>query len=278
VTAPGVTVLAGAVDHHVHLGLVDRSLLADGPLVKVIDCGWDPEQALAWRAAPPTGVELLVAGPFHTAPGGYPSGRSWAPAGAVCEIADAGEAELAAERAAKAGYDAFKIALHDGMPLLDGVVLAVLIEAAHSNGLRVFVHPEGDGQAMRAVRAGADVLVHSPWTERLTDTELHECVAAGVVWISTLAIHSGADRLRAVDNARRFVALGGTLLYGTDMGNGDTPVGVSALELTLLEAAGLGGDQLLKSVLVGEARLKAPLPVPRTADELTTWLKESCRA
>jgi imidazolonepropionase-like amidohydrolase len=273
-----MTMLAGAVDHHVHLGLVDRSLLATGPLVKVIDCGWDPEQALAWRADPPAGVELLIAGPFHTAPGGYPSGRGWAPAAAVREVADASAARIAAERAAAAGYDAFKIALHDGMPLLDEALLAALVNAAHSNGLRVFVHPEGDGQAMRAVRAGADVLVHTPWTERLTDAELRECVAAGVVWVSTLAIHSGADRLRAVDNARRFVALGGTLLYGTDMGNGEIPVGISELELTLLEAAGLSGDDLLKSVLVGEARLKAPLPVPRTASELTTWLKESCRA
>jgi hypothetical protein len=272
-----MTVLPGAVDHHVHLGLVDRSQLADGTLVKVVDCGWDPEEARGWRADPPPGVEVEIAGPFHTAPGGYPSGRSWAPDAAVRAVANEREATIAGEDVGAGDYDALKIALHDGMPLLDDSALSELVRQAHLRGLPVFVHPEGSGQAMRAVRARADILVHTPWTENLTDAEIEECVYAEVAWVSTLAIHVGADRARAVDNLRRFSALGGTVLYGTDMGNGETPVGISLPELQLLEEAGLTGDLLLGCVMVGDQLLEAALPRPQNATELINWLQEARR-
>ena len=47
-------------------------------------------------------------------------------------------------------------------------------------------------------------------------------------WISTLAIHEDADRGTAIGNLRRFHELGGRIRYGTDMGNGPTPVGPNA--------------------------------------------------
>ncbi|MFT4261825.1 MAG: hypothetical protein QM572_00440, partial [Nocardioides sp.] len=75
-----LTLLPGIVDRHVHLGLVDRRTLAGGALVEVHDLGWSPGPAADWRRHPPAGVRVLAAGPFHTAPGGYPTGRSWAPA------------------------------------------------------------------------------------------------------------------------------------------------------------------------------------------------------
>ena len=65
-------------DHHVHLHLIDESGLAAGGLAAVVDLGGDPV-ALARRenhAIP----RVAYAGAFLTAPGGYPVGRSWAPA------------------------------------------------------------------------------------------------------------------------------------------------------------------------------------------------------
>src|SRR6202012_1620187 len=112
----------------VPLGLIDRSRLAGGPVVKVVACGWDPDEALEWRAHPPAGVEIEAAGPFHTAIGGYPSGRVWAPDGAVRQIGDLDTALTAVAVAAAGGYDALKIALHSEMPLLGDELLCALID------------------------------------------------------------------------------------------------------------------------------------------------------
>lgn len=299
------TVIPGIVDHHVHLGLVDPSALAGGPVVEVHDLGWVPAQAVAWRDSPPAGVTVRIAGPFHTAPGGYPSGRPWAPEGSVRVVRDAADARAAvtevvsirprssvaratrptAEGATRptTGVDFIKIALQAEMALLDGETLAALVAAAHDAGLPAVVHAEGAGQAARAIDAGADVLVHAPWTELLDD----EVLARGrhVTWISTLAIHAGRDRETAVENVRRFRALGGRVVYGTDLGNGPALPGVNEEEILALGDAGLAGDDLLAAVTgagpadtlpVGRA-LAAPLPLPATAPQLVAWLRAARR-
>ena len=273
--------LPGVVDRHVHLGLVDRALLADGPVTEVHDLGWDPRETVAWADAPPSGVRVRYVGPFHTAPGGYPSGRSWAPDAAVRHVASPrAAAEAVADGAAGGGF-AGQGALHAGMALLPDVGLRALVTEAHAAGLPVVVHAEGAGQAERAVAAGADTLVHVPWTERLSPELVAR--AARMTWISTLAIHDGPGRPidldRAVDNARRFLAAGGTLVYGTDMGNGPTPVGVNEREIELLGEVGLTGEALLRAVLGSPDApgLTAPLPAPETATELIAWLRASRR-
>lgn len=276
-----MTLLPGVIDHHVHLGLVAREHLADGPLVEVHDLGWDPQEALAWRADPPPGLTVTVAGPFHTAPGGYPSGRSWAPAGAVRAITDAADARAAAASAAQSGLDALKIALNSAMPLLGDELLRTLVDGAHAAGLPAIVHAEGPGQAARAIAAGADTLVHAPWSEPLDDELLERALTT--TWISTLAIHEGEDRAVATANLRRFHALGGRIRYGTDMGNGPTPAGPSPREIEALAQAGLSPDELI-AAMTGPAAdgidvdraLVCERPLPRSATELIAWLAD-CR-
>lgn len=278
-----VTVLPGLVDHHVHLGLVEHAGLADSPLVEVHDLGWDPRQALTWRRNPPHGVKVRVAGPFHTAPGGYPLGRSWAPDAAVRVVDSAAAARRAVAEAVAAGYDLLKIALHAGMGLLSDEVLSVLVTSGHAAGLPVGVHAEGEGQAARAIEAGADLLVHAPWTERLTDELLVR--ARAMTWCSTLAIHDPAGRACAIDNIRRFREAGGRVVYGTDAGNGPAPLGVNPAEIGLLGEAGLHGDDLL-AALTGATDpepgpdtrlLVSPHPLPDTAEQVVTWLADSRR-
>jgi hypothetical protein len=276
---PEVT-LPGVVDRHVHLGLVDRALLADGPVTEVHDLGWDPREVAAWAADPPSGIRVRYAGPFHTAPGGYPTGRSWAPDAAVRHVATPREAAEAVAEVVAAGGFAVKVALHAGMPLLPDDVLRALVTEVHAAGLALLVHAEGDGQAQRAIDVDADVLVHVPWTEALPDAVIAR--AAHMTWISTFAIHDGPGRPigleRALDNARRFVAADGTLVYGTDMGNGPTPVGVNEREIELLGRV-LEGEALRRAVLGPSSApaLRAPLPVPETAADLITWLRASRR-
>lgn len=272
--------LPGVVDRHVHLGLVDRALLADGPVTEVHDLGWDPREVAAWAADPPSGIRVRYAGPFHTAPGGYPTGRSWAPDAAVRHVATPREAAEAVADVVAAGGFAVKVALHAEMPLLPDDVLRALVDEAHAGGLQALVHAEGSGQAQRAIDAGADTLVHVPWTEPLPSELIVR--AARMTWVSTFAIHDGPGRPAglelALDNARRFVAAGGRLVYGTDMGNGPTPVGVNEREIELLGRV-LEGEALRRAVLgpPSAPALAAPLPLPKTATDLITWLRAARR-
>lgn len=273
-----MTTLPGVVDRHVHLGLVDRSLLVQGPVVGVHDLGWTPSVLAGWAASPPSGVEIRYAGVFHTAPGGYPTGRDWAPDGSVRPVSDVADASAAVAEAVAYGASAIKIALHAAMPLLDDEVLDALVAAAHQAGLPAIVHAEGGGQVARAVDAGADVLAHAPWTERVPQ----EVLAAGarMTWISTLAIHGSQERAVAIDNIRRFRAAGGRVVYGTDMGNGPTPVGVNNAEIEALGRAGLSGDELLDAVLApvsGGSHLISDLPRPTDAASLIDWLASARR-
>jgi hypothetical protein len=268
-------VLPGVVDRHVHLGLIDRGLLVGSPMAEVHDLGWDPAAIRKW-ADETTDLVIRFAGPFHTAAGGYPHGRPWLPPTGVRQLSSPSEARGAVAEVAAAGGSFVKIALHTGMPLLPDTVLAALVRAAHEAGLPAYVHAEGPGQAERAIAAGADALVHVPWTEVLPDDVVAAAVASDMTWVSTLSIHpqGGADAERALRNARRFVHAGGRLVYGTDMGNGPTPVGVNEREILLLGEAGLSGTALLRAVLADRPTpgLTSPLPRPGTAGELVTWL------
>jgi len=283
---PGA-LMPGLVDRHVHLGLVNAGALADTAVVEVHDLGWVPRIARGWKVDPPTGGRVKVAGPFLTAVGGYPADRAWAPSGSVCELAGASDGVRAVEEAAAHEHDLIKVVLHSSAALLDDATLHAVVRAAHRHRLPVGVHAEGKGQARRAFEAGADILVHVPWTESLPK-DLLAAMARSMMWISTFAIHPDADRGRALDNARRFIRLGGRLHYGTDMGNdlyrGPTPAGPRPEEISALGQAGLAGDALLESLtgsagdhLRVAAAVWSPLPLPVGADEAAVWMSQAHR-
>lgn len=220
------------VDHHVHLQLIDPAGLSNG-LVRVVDLG-------SGHGFAPSQYDLAVdfAGCFLTAPGGYPSDRSWAPAGSVRTTSDPLDAELAVAEQKARGASLIKVTLHalaGPVPSLE--VLQSVVAAAAP--LPVVAHAEGHGMVELALQAGCTALAHTPWTERVGDDVMAQA-AASQYWISTLAIHDGTPALAvALDNLTRFHATGGSVLYGTDLGNGELPVGINHRELELLRAAGL---------------------------------------
>ncbi|MFJ2520333.1 hypothetical protein ACIOWF_15290 [Cellulosimicrobium cellulans] len=324
----GGTWLPPFVDAHVHLGLVDPVAVRRGGIAVVHDLGWVPDVARTWPGRPGF-PEVAFAGAFLTAPGGYPSDRSWAPPGSVEEVGSPEAAVAAVERQVAAGASFVKIALHsDAGPVPDDVTLAALVGHAHALGRDVVAHVEGRGMAARAFEAGVDRLAHAPFSERLPDDLLAamasprpssgprserrpraehdparrrtrpdgrqgpdhdpQVVLGGsrVSWVSTLDVHGwgrpSAEQDVAIDNVRRFVALGGTVVYGTDLGNGPLPPGVNARELRALAAAGLDAHALLGAVTHdGDAPrpdTAAPDPDgagPRpegTAAQVATWI------
>lgn len=269
------TLLPPFTDHHVHLGLVDPAPLRSRGVAAVHDLGGIPADvaALATGAAgDPALPRVAYAGAFLTAPGGYPSDRPWAPAGSVEEIADPASAVAAVDRQVAAGASFVKVALHaDAGPTPDDATLAAVVAHAHERGRAVVAHAEGAGQAARAFEAGVDRLAHAPFSEQLDDALLVAMAARATTWLSTLDIHGWGDPTPehevALDNVRRFVAAGGRVRYGTDLGNGPLPVGLNARELAALAEAGLGRRSLLVALVGDEppAGLVSFVPGPAPA-------------
>jgi imidazolonepropionase-like amidohydrolase len=265
---PG-TLLPGLVDAHVHSALVDLATVRAGGIAAVWDLGGIPGKvaALAARAAEAAGraertaagrsaatprlPRLRYAGPFLIPPGGYPSERPWAPPGSWREIRSADEAAAAVGEALAGGATLIKVTAHAGGPLLPAATLAALVAAAHAAGLPVVVHAEGPGTVASAVDAGADLLAHTPWTESV-DPGLVRACAERMRWISTLDIHGWgartAEQERAVGNLRRFLQHGGSVRYGTDLGNGPLPPAVNPREVRALLAASLSPGDVLTAM------------------------------
>ena len=246
---PG-TVLPGLVDAHVHSALVDLGTVRAGGIAAVWDLGANPQavQNLSVRKGMP---RLRYAGPFLTAPGGYPGDRSWAPPGSCREVRSESDAAGAVAEAHAAGATLIKATAHTGGPLLPQATLTALVEAAHTLKLPVVVHAEGPGTVASAYEAGADLLAHTPWTEEV-DPGLNQACAQRMTWISTLDIHGygspSAAQDVAIGNLRRFRDAGGTVRYGTDLGNGPLPPGVNPREIRALHRAGLTPAEILTAM------------------------------
>jgi hypothetical protein len=244
---PG-TLLPGLVDAHVHSGLVDLGTVRAGGIAAVWDLGSVP-QRVAELAKRHTGLpHVRFAGPFLTAPGGYPSDRRWASPGSWREIGTAAEATEAVGEAHAAGASLIKVVLHAGGPQLRLFTLTAVVDAAHDLGLPAVVHAEGPGTVAAAYEAGADLLAHTPWTE-LLDRGLVRAAAERMRWISTLDIHGWGPPTpelgTAVANLRRFLEYGGHVHYGTDLGNGPLVPGVNPREIRALQSAGLTPNDIL---------------------------------
>ncbi|MGW4929479.1 amidohydrolase family protein [Agromyces sp. NPDC004153] len=291
------TMLPPLVDHHVHLMLVGADALADTAIAGILDLG-APLDLVAARVHRDGLPRADFAGAFLTAPGGYPIGRPWAAPGCAREVepvrgdgrsALPSAAETAVSEQQAFGASVIKVALNaDVGPVFDASTLDAIVRAAHERGMPVVAHVEGDGMTRLAVEAGVDALAHTPFTEHVDDALVARAVAIGQRWISTLFVTGYGtvtpESERAADNLRRFLDAGGRVLYGTDLGNGDQPLGVNPDELSLLVGAGLDAPALLAAIAdpwPRPARAEGiatfvPGPVPDILDDVPAWLATAC--
>jgi imidazolonepropionase-like amidohydrolase len=230
----------------------------------VRDCGWasDIIFPLADASEMPsfTGPLIRAVGPILTAPGGYPTLERWAPPAQASRCTTRGGARGADAR--RPGAVAIKVALNSAAgPTPSDADLEAICSAATEARLPVVAHVEGEGQTERALGAGVRELAHTPWTERLSDS-LIQVLAKRTRIVSTLDIQSfGGDTPEvrtAVDNLRAFNEAGGTVLYGTDLGNGPIPPGVDVREILLLRQAGLTVEEILQAMARGPLQRNAP--------------------
>lgn len=258
------TVLPGFIDLHVHASSVTSEALLSKGLTTVRDLA-EPAISLPPPDPAPGTVRRIVAGPIITAPGGYPIG-SWGRAIAK-PVSSPEEAAAAVDDLHAAGAGVIKTALEPGgdknWPMLGAAELRALVREAHEQNLRVTVHVE-DGvlPVKRALAVGIDEFAHMPCRGQ-SPALIRQIAEAGVPVVATLDVQHSSwceDNMR---NARIFVAAGGKLLYGSDMGNPGIPAGIDVEELELMEEAGLSLEAVLRAATAdaGKALGLAPLGV-----------------
>jgi imidazolonepropionase-like amidohydrolase len=266
-------VMPAVADRHVHIELSSPTEVLAGGVTAVRDLAWPPERIfpLADASELPTfdGPLIRAAGPMLTAPGGYPTEDRWAPPGTGREVKSPEDATTAVEELARLGAAAIKVSLNaEAGPTPSDAELTAICDAAHAAELPVTAHAQGAGQVERALGAGVDELAHTPWT-RLSDPVI-QTAAARIRIVSTLDIlsfgHDTPEIRTALDNLRRFHVAGGTIAYGTDLGNGEIPPGIHEREARLMREAGMEPEEVL------EAMIRAPLEPDAPADlvELTS--------
>ena len=243
--AAGLLLFPGFIDAHVHIGFVDPVVVLEGGVTTARDLGWPPESirplVQASAASDFRGPTIVAAGPMLTAPRGYPTRAEWAPPGTGLVVTGTDDARAAVARVADDGAAIIKVALNPPVgPTLEASTLTAIVDAAHSRGLKVTGHVYGIAELEKALDAGMDELAHmlmSP--ERIPEGLLTRMVSSGMRVVPTLAIFSGRALRIAIDNTRRFVALGGQIVYGTDLGNAGPRPGIDPREIDGLVAAGL---------------------------------------
>lgn len=241
VEADGRTLLPGFIDAHVHIGFFEPSQVLSGGVTTARDLGWPPREIFALRdrlrGAPEGGPLLIAAGGIITAVGGYPTRAAWAPEGTGLEVSDENEARSTVAMMVGAGAAVIKVAqAPDRGPVMSAQVLSAVVDAAHEAGLKATSHLTTIDELTMALDVGVDELAHGLWADSLIPDELVVRMADSIVVVPTLHIDPSPKR---VENLRRFVAAGGRVIYGTDMGNAGPPAGIDVDELELMVSAGM---------------------------------------
>ncbi len=258
--------MPAAADRHVHIELSDPAAVLLGGVTAVRDLAWPPDVVfpLADASELPTfnGPLIRAVGPMLTAPGGYPTADRWAPPGTGRVVRGPDDAAIVVGELADRGATAIKVSLNaEAGPTPSDGELAAICGAAADVGIPVTAHAQGKGQAERALGAGVDELAHTPWSERLSP-QVIEAMARSMRIVSTLDILSrGRDTPEvrtALDNLRRFHEAGGTVIYGTDLGNGPIPPGIHVREALLMREAGMTNEGVLEAMVRGPLQPGAP--------------------
>jgi imidazolonepropionase-like amidohydrolase len=179
------------------------------------------------------------------------------------EIGDAPQATAATRKLLEAGVDGIKLfASAPSKSSLSQATLEAAVHEAHREGKPVFVHPNTGADVLLALRSGVDVIAHTtpqsgPWDETLLATARdHRAALIPTLWIwKWYARH---DRRSAqektvnteVGQLRAWVANGGTVVFGTDLGAVDPD---PSEEYKLMSQAGMNFLQILASLTTAPA-------------------------
>ncbi len=213
---PGKTVMPGLINAHLHF-FFSGMCSAEAPMtlrqfilnVKVTlregvttaaDLGapWEAISGLKRWAAARVAPRILAAGPFLTAPGGYPFDYvppEMADLGGAIGLEGPEHARRVVEDLAAKGADIIKIGIvsrsFNGKPLpvLSDETVREVCDAAHARSLRVVVHAVYADDWARAARLPVDAIVHNA-LEPLPEEAVRAAVERGLPVVPTLLVWS----------------------------------------------------------------------------------------
>lgn len=285
----GLSVTAGFWNNHVHLtpwrlamagwlpGFVSageiRAMVTRYGFAHVLDTGSLPGNALRLRTRIAqgglVGPDIRIAAGSFVAPGGSPF-YLWPLR--LHELKTPAEARERVLRTLDAGANGIKLftgglAAPDAVVVMDTDIVRAATTAAHERGAFVVAHPSNSAGARAAIDGGVDILAHTfpsdrdgSWDRSLLPRMKH----AGMALVPTLKLweyelrRAGRDRETierwiqvAQDQVRSFVALGGQILFGTDVGymREYDPTD----EYVYLAGAGLSFEQILTTLTTAPA-------------------------
>jgi len=286
----GFTILAGFWNSHIHLferkwadaanipapelaGQL-QSMLTRYGFTSVFDTGSAWENTRRIRDRIESGE---IPGPRIRSTGEILIGKGWLPPEAVIralgfmpvpplEVTDAAGALEAARKVLDGGTDGLKVftaASYPPFPTLPGEAIRAAVGEAHRRNKLVFAHPSSRGGLLAAVGGGVDIIAHTtpqsgPWDEAVS-TAMREAKVALIptlkLWKYLLrhdpASLGDASAKTAVGQLRAWHALGGVVLFGTDVGGMDDYD--PSDEYALMAEAGMTFRQILASLTTAPA-------------------------
>jgi imidazolonepropionase-like amidohydrolase len=286
VPCSGCTVTAGFWNVHVHFtepkwreasggsAATIEAALADMTLSRgfttVVDLGSDLRSTLALRRriehGELRGPTILTAGSSLYPPHGIPYYLSDIPAAIralMPQPASPAEARADVETDIARGSDVLKLftgslVRPDSVLPMPEPVARAAVEVAHARGQVAFAHPSSLAGMRVAIAAGVDVLAHAPsQTRGVSDSLLGDAVRRHMAMAPTLKMFAVTVTRDSgflqpiVDVVRRYRALGGTLLFGTDVGYMTDYT--TAEEFALLARAGVDARELLRMLTASPA-------------------------
>lgn len=283
----GLTVTAGFWNSHVHFferkwanaGTIPafelsrqlEEMLTRYGFTSLFDLGstWENTRLLRDRieSGEVAGPRIRSTGEPLVPPGAMPSDLVLSLMGtmklAASEVTDAAQAAGASKKLIDEGTDGIKVFASSprSTPLSEATIEAAVFEAHHA-GKPVFVHPNSGADVLTAARSGVDVIGHTtPYSGPWDESTLRAMKERGVALTPTLTIwkyYSRHDRISKQDEVvttelgqlRAWLGVGGTVLFGNDLGAVDYDPGE---EYALMTAAGMTFRQILASLTAAPA-------------------------
>ena len=198
----------------------------------------------------------------------------------VPEVTSPAEALAAASKLLDQGVDGIKMYVRTfppPSPLLPENAVEAATREAHRRGKLAFAHPTDREGLLNAVRGGVDVIVHTtpqggPWDETIL-TAMKQSNVALIPTLQLWGYETRHDRVsisdRFTENAivqlRAWLAAGGTVLFGTDVGYmADYD---PSEEYALMAKAGMDFRQILTSLTAQPSTSTSNSPPPEVDPE-----------
>ena len=293
VDARSGTILPGLIDGHVHNAAepeIRRKFLEAG-VTSVCDTGAGAVQLRQYQNPQDDmpAARAYYAGPFLSAPGGYPADTDDS---ARLEVGTPEEARLAVQQLAADGASYIKVALDDGrgeepLPVLSIDVLQAVTAEAHRLGLTVRAHVLDVRYLDAALDAGVDAIEHIPapdlsrqvfelWMQRDLPLplprayleELQRLAGRQIPLTPTIEVlerrtcnavaRSEKERTACVrvyiEALRQYRLLGGLIALGSDYGSAGMAAGLPWREMEFMQQAGWSNTQILTAATSNAAR------------------------